>query len=107
MTAEKAANDNYLKWREKKAGECPIAPELAKIIEKEHAANLHKQTPFFLVWNVRNNSESSQVLVRFLFFGKTIHCNALSEPHIRVNFTFLCAKQRNTNQIAKLPLRAL
>lgn len=33
----------------KKAGECPIAPELAKIIEKEHAANLHKQTPFFLV----------------------------------------------------------
>lgn len=91
----------------KKAGECPIAPELAKIIEKEHAVNLHKQTPFFLVWNVRNNSESSQFLVRFLFFGKTIHCNALSEPHIRVNFTFLCAKQRNTNQIAKLPLRAL
>ena len=33
---------------EEKAGECPIAPELAKIIEKEHAANLHKQTPFFL-----------------------------------------------------------
>lgn len=34
--------DNYLKWKEEKAGECPIAPELVKIIEKKHAANLHK-----------------------------------------------------------------
>lgn len=37
--------DNYLKWKEEKAGECPIAPELVKIIEKKHAANLHKLKP--------------------------------------------------------------
>lgn len=85
MTAEKAANDNYLKWREKKAGECPIAPELAKIIEKEHAANLHKQTPFFLVWNVRNNSESSQFLVRFLFLEKLfIVTRCLSSIYVQI-----------------------
>lgn len=37
--------DNYLKWKEEEVGECPIASELAKIIEKKHTANLHKLEP--------------------------------------------------------------
>lgn len=70
MTAEKAANDNYLKWREKKAGEYPIAPELAKIIEKEHAANLHKQTPFFLYGMLEIIANQDNSWFVFLFLKK-------------------------------------
>ena len=70
MTAEKAANDNYLKWREKKAGECPIAPELAKIIEKEHAASLHKQTPFFLYGMLEIIANQVNSWFVFLFLEK-------------------------------------